>query len=468
MTAEFLREIRLFAGLPTEDLERLADLAERIELKPGEDLVREGDPGHSMYVLMEGECRVTKRSGSREVLLAERGPGEVIGEMALLSEAPRSATITAVTPMKVLRLEQDAFQSVLRSSPEAALAILDTMTGRLRDTESVLRHHEKLSALGTLAAGLAHEINNPAGAIQSAADQLSSSILDLAASGPRLEGIWSDPEKGRRALALLDNLARGEAQPITGLERSDREAQMEEALESAGVPDAWRFVGPLVAAGWTAADLQPLQKKLGAAHLQVVTEWLAQAAEALTLTEEIGQAARRIGSIVQSVKSYAYLDQAPEQVIDVNKSLEDTLVILRHKLADGVHVDRQFSDALPRVEGLGSELTQVWTNLLDNAIDAMEGQGNLALITRPSDGGIEVLVCDDGPGIPDKHLDRIFEAFYTTKGPGEGSGLGLHMVYNIVVQRHGGSVEVESEPGRTCFRVWLPAGDLASDKPASD
>lgn len=461
MPIEFLKQLPLFAGIPGEDLQRMVDLAEQVELRPGEVLMREGDHEDSLYVVLEGEFEISKRSGQREVVIAVRGAGEVMGEMALLSDTPRSATVTALGPVRLLCLDKHAFQSVIRSSPEAALAILDTVTGRLRDTESMLRHHEKLSALGTLAAGLAHEINNPAGAIQRTAEQLGGLVVSLTRAGHRVGALAGEGVRRQLLERMLRGLAESAGETLDSLARSDLEAELEHWLGEAGVNDAWELAGPLVAVGWTREDLAPLATAFDEQEMDAVLRWLAQSAEAANLTAEVAQAAARISTIVQSVKDYAYLDQAPEQVIDVNQGIEDTLTILRHKLGDDIAVVKDYARDLPRVEGFGSELTQVWTNLVDNAIDAMGGQGTLTLVTRPCREGVEVKVCDDGPGVPAEQQDRIFEPFYTTKPPGVGTGLGLHMVYNIVVQRHKGSVELESEPGRTCFTVKLPS--LAAD-----
>jgi signal transduction histidine kinase len=356
----------------------------------------------------------------------------------------------------LLCLDKEAFQSVLRTSPEATLAILDTVTERLQNTESMLRHHEKLSALGTLAAGLAHEINNPSAAIQRSAEQLKELLPELSKASEKLTNVFQGDEKRRHLERLRDRLA--EAQPMTldGLEQSDREAKLEAWLESVGVDEAWRFVTPLVTTGWTTAELVPLQGELTSDDWFTVICWLAYASDARELVAEVAQASERISSIVESVKDFTYLDQAPEQVVDIHKGIEDTLVILRHKIGDGILIKKEFASDLPRVEGFGSELTQVWTNLIENAVDAMNGEGTLTLKTLNQPDGVQVCVCDDGPGIPEGEQQRIFEPFYTTKAPGVGTGLGLHLVYNVVVQRHNGSVELESEPGRTCFMVTLP------------
>lgn len=457
MSLEFLQKLPLFAGMPEEDLQRLHDLAEPIDLDAGDVLMREGSREESLYLVLAGRFEISKRSGEKDVVIAVRGAGEVMGEMSVLSEAPRSATVTSLGPARLLRLDKEAFQSVLRSSSEATLAILETVTERLQNTEAMLRHHEKLSALGTLAAGLAHEINNPAGAIERSADQLGELVLELTGASERVGHVTQTEDQRAELERLRERSTAARPVSLDGLEQSDREAELEDWLESVGVDEAWRFVRPLVAHGWAPEDLTSTPGVFEGENLTLVVSWLAQVSEARDLTSEVAQAAERISSIVQSVKDFTYLDQAPEQVIDLHKGIEDTLVILRHKLGDGILIKKEFETDLPRVEGFGSELTQVWTNLIDNAIDAMDGEGTLTLRTSRHPEGVRVSICDDGPGIPRGQRERIFEPFYTTKPPGVGTGLGLHLAYNVVVQRHKGSIEVESEPGRTCFKVTLPS-----------
>ncbi len=455
---EFMRGLELFSGLSDEDLSRLHERAEPVELSRGDVLMEEGSEGDSLYIVLEGEFEITKRAGERDVVLAVRGGGEVMGEMSMLIEAPRSATVTALGPSRLLRLSHEAFLGVLRSSSEAALAILSTVTERLQHTEAMLRQHEKLSALGTLAAGLAHELNNPAAAIRRSAEQL----------GDLLEK-WQllSHEVGRLAVeqAQKNELARLRAELIerggnelglSSLERSDRETELESWLEDHGIERAWEWTATLVARGWTPDDLGPTREAFGADHFATLVKWLGCSSEALSLTDEISRASGRISDIVSTVKTYSYLDQGPEQDVDVHQGLEDTLVILRHKTGEGIRIVREFDPDLPEIEAFGSELTQVWTNLIDNAIDALDGEGSITLQTRALGDEIAVSVCDDGPGIPENIQDRIFDPFFTTKPPGVGTGLGLHISYTVVTQRHGGSIDVESEPGRTCFIIRLP------------
>lgn len=455
---EFMRGLELFSGLSDKDLRRLYERAEPLELNRGDVLMQEGSEGDSLYVVLEGEFEITKRAGENDVVLAVRGAGEVMGEMSMLIEAPRSATVTSLGPSRLLRLSHEAFLGVLRSSSEAALAILSTVTERLQHTEAMLRQHEKLSALGTLAAGLAHELNNPAAAIRRSAEQLGD-LLERWQQLSHEVGRLAVEEAQKEELARLreELLIRATNDyALSSLERSDRETELESWLEGRGIDQAWEWAATLVANGWSSEDLEPATEAYGADHFTTLVKWLGCSSEALSLTDEISRASGRISDIVSTVKTYSYLDQGPEQDVNIHQGLEDTLVILRHKTGEDVRIVREFDEDLPEIEAFGSELTQVWTNLLDNAIDALDGEGTITLQTRATGDEVEVSVCDDGPGIPENIQDRIFDPFYTTKPPGVGTGLGLHISYTVVTQRHGGSIEVESEPGRTCFTVRLP------------
>ena len=491
-----LRRIPLLAGLDDAELGRLAAVAETVELAPGAVIIREGDTGDSLFVVLAGELAVTKRSGKVDVPLAVVGPGEVQGELAVLEGRPRTATVRAVGPATLLCLRRDALLDVLSRQPELALSLLRTTAGRLRSTESLLREQEKLAGLGTLAAGLAHELNNPAAAIRSTASRLAALVQDwdraavgLGALGP--DDLDPDGVAREVAAALRDELDRRAAAPpiLDPIDAADREDAMVALLDRLGIARPDEPAATLVAFGWDGNQLDDLLAPFASDEARhVVLAWLAAGALGRQLLGEIEAAGDRIGEIVASVREYSYLDRAPVGDVDVIAGIESTLVMLRPRLKAGIEVRRSYPPDRPRIEAFGSELNQVWTNLIVNAADAMEGHGVLEIAVRgdppagaePATGterllradgpsrneptagaepatapGVRVELCDSGPGIPDDVRARIFEPFFTTKDVGAGSGLGLHIVRSIV-DRHAGRIDVTSQPGRTCFAVTLP------------
>jgi signal transduction histidine kinase len=443
MTIDALRAAPLFTGLSDADLERLAATVERQSLGPGELLIREGDPGDAMYVVVSGELEVTKRAGATEQPLARVGPGAIQGEIAALQGTERAASVRAITDVEVLRIPREGLLALLDSGPDAALALVHTVLERLRTLELFVRQREKLAGLGTLAAGLAHELNNPAAAISRSVNALAQAIEDRDKLHPPHDLMGIQPNSNR---APKDALGRADA--------------VDELLELVGDSEA---AAALVDAGWSADDLRNAFAGMDAETARDSAAWLAASANIEALLHEVAMAGERISEIVGAVKSYTYLDQAPVQRIDVRKGLDDTLVILRSKLRS-VDVTRYYAPDLPEIEGYGSELNQVWTNLVDNAVDAMDGRGAIDIHADPTDdAGVQVRICDTGPGIPTDVLPRLFEPFFTTKAPGVGTGLGLHITHSVV-SRQGGRIEVESEPGKgTCFIVTLPPTVAAPD-----
>ncbi|MEO6059159.1 MAG: ATP-binding protein, partial [Candidatus Limnocylindria bacterium] len=378
----------------------------------------------------------TKRSGNAEIPLARVGPGAIQGELAALERGRRMASVRALTPAEVLRIPYGAVRDLLSGGPDAALGIIRTIIVRLRGMESTLRQREKLAGLGTLAAGLAHELNNPAAAIRRSVEELARAIDDRNSLHPPHELMELSPSGSDGS---MDALARSDA--------------IDELGGLVGDSDA---AAALVDAGWSIEQLRAAFSELDPVAARDGAAWLAASAKVQALLGEVRMAGDRISEIVAAVKGYAYLDQAPVQRIDVRKGLDDTLVILRHKLKGGIDVTRDYDPNLPEIEAWGSELNQVWTNLIDNAADAMGGKGGISIQARRFDADeIQVTICDTGPGIPAAVASKIFEPFFTTKPPGVGSGLGLHISHNVVV-RHGGQMDVETEPGRTCFVVTLP------------
>ncbi len=455
---EFLRQIPLFSGLDNYALERLVAMSREIELKPGEYLLRENEIGDSMYVILEGTIQIRKKAGDAEVVVAERKPGEVLGEMSVLDQAPRYASAIALTPTRVLQIDQETFMALIDWSPTAARAILRTFAQRIRATEATLQQREKLASLGVLSAGIAHELNNPAAAVRRGASQLREDLGRLEQLTIRLDGL-DVPVEQRQALqelrAQIDSNTL-QAQALDAITRADYETEIQEWLEEHHIAESWEVAPRLVALGFTRDKLEQLDVTFDDQTLPLVIEWAAARGSGISLLQEIASSAEHISRIVKAIKEYSYLDQAPLQEVDIHDGIENTLVILRNKWKQGVTINRNYQRDLPKIEAYASELNQVWTNIIDNAIDAMQGKGELTLCTYGEPDHLCVEICDNGPGIPLEIMPRLFDAFFTTKPVGQGTGLGLFISYNIIVLKHHGRITVESKPGHTCFKVALP------------
>ena len=464
----FLKRIPLFSDLPEQDLDQLCGVIQEVRLSAGEELFTQGSTGDMAYVIREGELEILREAEGRKVLLAVRKVGEVIGEMSLLHEAPRMASVRARTDTLLLALSQEHFDELLNTSTSAARAMLHTITSRLQATESMLRQSEKIAQLGTLTAGVAHELNNPAAAVQRGAGQLKPLIEKLQEAVQGLSNLdLTDAQ--RTMLSGLDNEVQERAaqlESLGSLTRSDREYELETWLDGHNVSNAWEMAPALVSMGFTKERLSELFELFSQEVFGVVTAWLSARYAVYSLLEEVEQGSKQISQIVKALKSYAYLDQAPVQMIDVHEGLDNTLVMLRSKFKGGVSINRAYAEDLPRIQAYGSELNQVWTNLIDNAVDALEGHGEISIHTRSEGEWVVVEILDTGSGIPQEIQSKIFDPFFTTKEQGKGTGLGLDISYKIVVQRHRGDIRVTSQPGKTCFEVWLPVNfdDVESGK----
>ncbi len=458
MNLDILRRSTFFAGLSDADLSWLVSQSEPVTLQPGDLLMEQGSYGDCAYIVLEGELEIKKHTGENEITIAMREAGEVVGEMSLLDRAPRMADVRAVRESRLLRIKKETFERLLATNPPAVLSILHTVTARLRQNEALLHQREKMAALGTFSAGIAHELNNPAAAAQRNAAQLQDAMAHWQSRTLALGTLSLQPKQIEVLNALHEVTVLHAASPVSldPLTRNEQECSLQIWLEERQVEDAWDLAPSLVTFGWEVDSLAKLADVFSEEQLVVITQWLGAGCTVFSLLYGVRQSSERISQIVKAVKNYSYLDQAPVQEIDIHEGLENTLIILNHRLKPGIKVNRQFGRDLPRIEAYASELNQVWTNLIDNATDAMQGKGELTLRTYSQENDVVVEIVDTGSGIPKEIQPRIFEPFFTTKPPGSGTGLGLNIVYSIIVQKHNGKIQVNSQPGNTCFQVSLP------------
>jgi signal transduction histidine kinase len=469
MVVDILRQVPLFKELPEDKLAWISHHGEEVRLEPGARIATQGDPPDGFYVVLEGETEWTRRVGGHHVFVVKLGKGSVFAELILVLDAPYPATGRAVTPVSLFKLDVSSFWEMLRICPEVLRGILATSVERAELHESVSQQHAKLISLGTMAAGLAHELNNPAAAVARSAQEAREAFRESSFRAVKLGELEMSPTERAFVSGLPDEVAeRVEGAPaLDSLERSDREDEVTTWLEDHGVEEAWDLSPTLVGAGLDVDWLENLADRLSnGTSLGDVLAWLASEITGDELLREIRQASTRISELVGAVKSYSHMDKASQKEADVHEGLDNTLVMLGHKLKKGnVEVVREYTEDLPRVCAHGSELNQVWTNLVDNAIDAVAGEGHIKIRTARENDRVLVEISDNGPGIPEEIRDRIFEPFFTTKDVGKGTGLGLNVSYRIVVGRHGGDIRLLSKPGDTRFQVRLPMDGSAGQEP---
>ena len=454
-----LREQPLFASLDEEKLRWVSEQGEVVEFEAGDRIAAQGDPPDGFYVILEGASEWTQNVGGEKVYVVTLGPGDIFAELIMVLDEPYPTTGHATTDVNLYKLDVDAFWNMLRICPEVLKSIVSTSAKRAQLHETVSQQQAKLASLGTLAAGLAHELNNPAAAISRSAQEARVVFRGSSARAIELNELEMTPEEREFVAGLPEEVAQRakEAPKLDSLDQSDREDEVAIWLEDYGVEDAWDLSPTLVSAGLDEEWLDGLKQNVSSEFVPGVLGWLVAEMNGDELLREIEYGSARISELVKAIKSYSHMDKAPMQEVDIHEGLESTLTMLGHKLKKGdVTIERNYAKDLPGVCAHGSELNQVWTNLLDNAIDAVDGDGRIEIRTGRENGQILVQISDTGPGIPEKARGKVFEPFFTTKDVGKGTGLGLDIVRRIVSEKHHGSIRFDTGPDGTTFQVRLP------------
>jgi signal transduction histidine kinase len=466
MRVEDLRSIGLFDGLGDDQLAELLEAGTEVAVEAGVDLFHEGEHADFWWVLVDGGLDLLRRVGRENTVVGRMDvPGRWAGGFRAWDEhGVYLATGRGRDPGRVLRVPAEALRERFTAWFPFGVHLVEGLYGTARSIESSVRERASLVTLGTLAAGLAHEINNPAAAATRAVDALEDASSVLLSMLSRL----ADDEISAAQFLRLDELRLElEARPgLDPLALTDREEELAEWLDGRGVEDAWEVAAPLAAGGADVAWCERAAAVLPDNGLAPGLGWVASTLSVAALLAEVKEATARVSELVAAVRSYSQMDRGSLQDVDVTDGLESSLVMLGHKMRDGVTVVREYGADVPRLEAYAGELNQVWTNLIDNAVDAMEGRGTLTVRTMTDDHGVVVEVADTGPGMPPDVAERAFEAFYTTKEVGSGTGLGLDIARRIVTERHGGEISVDTGASGTTMRVRLPLRPFRGAAPA--
>jgi signal transduction histidine kinase len=455
--AKELKTIPILSDLADDELCWLADHAEVLTAQPGEIVVKENDPADYMIIYLEGETDGRRENLGPDAPIYTARAGQITGMLPFSRLTHFTITARAVTPLRVARLPKALFPEMLNRIPVLGPKLVGILSDRVREVTKQDLAREKLASLGKLSAGLAHELNNPAAAAARAASMLRA-VFDRREQASLEIDQENLPPEARATLRMIEGKARemqAQTSPLNALKLSDIQSELQGWLEDHGVSDGWEVAPVLADAGVRVEHLERLAQKFSMPVMGAAIRRFGATLEISRLIADIELASCRISELVKAIKEYSFMDEAPRQEVDIAKGIDSTLVMLNHKLKHGITVTRNYDPNLPRINSFGSELNQVWTNLIDNAADAMKGKGELRIRTMREGEDVLVEFVDNGTGIPPEIQTKIFDPFFTTKPMGEGTGLGLDTVYRIV-RKHRGNISVVSRPGYTCFRVRLP------------
>ena len=458
VTGEELRIAEPLADLPAEDLDWIAGLGETFEVAKDETVIEEGQPADHMLIVVEGSFQFYVHVGGAEVPAGVIRRGSITALLPYSRMKVHGGDAVALEDSRVLSIHRDHFPELLQRIPNLGERLVALISDRVREQTKNQQQREKMMALGKLSAGLAHELNNPAAATKRSASALRERFERI----PQLAACVIEKGLKVEELGAAEEVRRiVEERPperLTALERSEKEEEIIAWLEDHHIDDGYLLAETFVEQGMTLDCLDEVASEVPPEALSAVLSWMENYLAAHNLLDEILSATNRISELVQSVKSYTHMDRAVDkQPVKVWEGIDNTLVMMGHKLRKkNIQVVRHYAPDLPQIQALPGELNQVWTNLIDNAIDAMSDGGTLTLSVEKEHDCLLIKVQDNGIGIPENIQPRIFEPFFTTKGVGEGTGLGLDIVHRIVTNQHNGTIKVSSTPGNTVFSVWLP------------
>lgn len=456
-TPEELRPLTIFEGLPEKVLSWLCDHGSKVELAEGEHMFTDGHPADFLFIVVEGSIHRYQEIGGQWMVVARTGRGQVTGMLPYSRMTHYPGHAVAAEPSLVFRLDKGCFNNMLTVSHILGQRLVAEMSNRVRGDVRLEQQQEKMASLGRLSAGLAHELNNPASAISRTAASLSERFENHSAQIMKI----ARHDMNKRAINAIEHILHlvreHSSTELSPLKRGEREEEFTIWLEGQAIKDAWELASVFTSAGLSIDNLKQLAENVPLNILGDILAWLSGNIEVNRMMADIKISSGRVSDLVSSIKRYSHMDQSTEhKPIDVCQGLDDTLKMLGHKIKQkNITVTRNYDLNLTLVPGNAGELNQVWTSLIDNAIDAMAENGKLSIKVGSNKWGIEVKIIDNGQGIPENIRNRIFDPFFTTKGVGEGTGLGLDFARRIV-QTHQGQIDVRSQPGRTEMSVRLP------------